>query len=372
MLAATVALSSVTQAAGELQWRSGRSASARPAKPASSQRFVRPNVSRSNDSRPSTSPQRVDSAVRQAAFEDEGPELARGSEGEARLRSIVVDRSEEVDSTRSAQLPSTTPDAGRSPTFQPPGTTQTPGAESPLEDFGTPFGDMPELEQPGELDNEMPLPQDGQRFPPDTLQPPANAQPFDTTPGEFQPSVPPGVVPGPPIPDVPPTPSPTAVEADRERSEEACSESLENLRANTIDKLNLVISVTGAEGTDFPFECTIDDGTWHAGRMWPQTTYLWKASALCHKPLYFEDEQLERYGHSWPGCLQPFVSGAHFFTRLPVLPYCMGVEPPMECVYALGHYRPGSCAPYLCNPVPISARGALFQAGAVVGVVALP
>jgi hypothetical protein len=97
---------------------------------------------------------------------------------------------------------------------------------------------------------------------------------------------------------------------------------------------------------------------------------MWKASALCHKPLYFEDEQMERYGHSWGPCCDPIVSGVHFFTRLPVLPYCMGVTPPCECVYALGHYRPGSCAPRYIEPIPISARGALFQAGAVVGVAA--
>ena len=101
------------------------------------------------------------------------------------------------------------------------------------------------------------------------------------------------------------------------------------------------------------------------------TTYTWQATGICHKPLYFEDEQLERYGHSFAPCCQPLISGAHFFTRLPVLPYCMGVSPPMECEYALGHYRPGSCAPYMLNPVPISARGALFQAGAVVGTAAL-
>ena len=77
---------------------------------------------------------------------------------------------------------------------------------------------------------------------------------------------------------------------------------------------------------------------------------MWKASALCHKPLYFEDEALERYGHSWGPCLDPLVSGAHFFCKLPVLPYCMGVHPPNECMYALGHYRPGNCAPYMMRP----------------------
>jgi hypothetical protein len=98
---------------------------------------------------------------------------------------------------------------------------------------------------------------------------------------------------------------------------------------------------------------------------------MWKASALCHKPLYFEDEALERYGHSWGPCLDPLVSGAHFFCKLPVLPYCMGVTPPNECMYALGHYRPGNCAPYMCDPIPLSCRGAVFEAGAVVGAAAI-
>jgi hypothetical protein len=47
------------------------------------------------------------------------------------------------------------------------------------------------------------------------------------------------------------------------------------------------------------------------------------------------------------------------------------VHPPNECMYALGHYRPGNCAPYMISPMPISARGAIFQAGAVVGAAAI-
>ncbi len=132
--------------------------------------------------------------------------------------------------------------------------------------------------------------------------------------------------------------------------------------AHTLNQVNLGIAVTGKPGEDFPYECSIDDGTWYTGRCWDETTYMWKASALCHKPLYFEDEALERYGHSWGPYLDPFVSGAHFFCKLPVLPYCMGVTPPTECMYALGHYRPGNCAPYMINPVPISLRGAAFEA----------
>jgi hypothetical protein len=154
------------------------------------------------------------------------------------------------------------------------------------------------------------------------------------------------------------------------KAKESCDKSLKNLRAYTVDKVKLNIAITGTEGEDYPFECSIDDGQMFQGRCWEQTTYMWKASAMCHKPLYFEEEQVERYGHSFSPCFQPFVSGAHFFCTLPVLPYCMGVEPPCECIYALGHYRPGDCAPYMINPIPWSLRGALFEAGAVTGAAA--
>lgn len=106
---------------------------------------------------------------------------------------------------------------------------------------------------------------------------------------------------------------------------------------------------------------------------WIDSTFTWKASALCHKPLYFEQIQLERYGHDPGPILGPALAGAHFFANIAVLPYKMGIHPPKECVYALGYYRPGDCAPWLVDPIPLSLRGALFQTGAVMGMVyALP
>jgi hypothetical protein len=119
-----------------------------------------------------------------------------------------------------------------------------------------------------------------------------------------------------------------------------------------------------------PVECHLIDEPYR-GRNWIASTYTWKASAACHKPLYFEDVHLERYGHSVGPILQPFASSVHFFGTLPILPYKMGVHTPNECIYTLGYYRPGNCAPYMLDPLPISARGALFEAGAWVGGVAV-
>ena len=124
---------------------------------------------------------------------------------------------------------------------------------------------------------------------------------------------------------------------------------------------------------EFPEECTIPSSDFQ-GRHFSQTCYMWKASAVSTQAAYFEDVQLERYGHTKVcPALQPIVSGARFFSTIAILPYKMGVTPPKECVYTLGHYPAGNCAPYMVEPFPISPRGALFQAGAVTGAVfALP
>jgi hypothetical protein len=127
----------------------------------------------------------------------------------------------------------------------------------------------------------------------------------------------------------------------------------------------LTTNIVPPEG-DLPHDCPLGNATF-TPRCFSQTVYTWTASALCHKPLYFEDVQLERYGHMAGPWLQPFASGANFFLTIPILPYKMGLETPNECMYTLGYYRPGDCAPYLFDPLPISVRGALFEAGAWTG-----
>ncbi len=115
-----------------------------------------------------------------------------------------------------------------------------------------------------------------------------------------------------------------------------------------------------------PVECAIARSKL-APRNWIASSYQFHASALCHKPLYFEDVQLERYGHTAGPFRQPWISGAHFFLNIAALPYNMAINPPHECQYALGYYRPGSCAPWMIQPIPLSLRGAAAQTGAVLG-----
>ncbi len=153
---------------------------------------------------------------------------------------------------------------------------------------------------------------------------------------------------------------------ERAESEESCAEEIERLRSDRIDSIDLSIRVEGSAGEDYPYECSLVEEDYQP-RQWPQITYMWKASALCHKPLYFEQVHLERYGHSWGPYTQPIMSGVHFFGTLPILPYKMGLRTPTECVYSLGYYRPGSCAPYLIDSIPFTWRAAAFQTGFVTG-----
>ena len=53
-----------------------------------------------------------------------------------------------------------------------------------------------------------------------------------------------------------------------------------------------------------------------------------------HRPLYFEDANLERCGNSQGPHVQPFVSAGHFFGTVPLLPWWIATRPPHECVPA--------------------------------------
>jgi hypothetical protein len=120
-----------------------------------------------------------------------------------------------------------------------------------------------------------------------------------------------------------------------------CATALNRLKTDRINMTTsrAILDLKPKEGGEVPYECTLGGERFNleTGRQWPETCYTWKASGLCHKPLYFEQSHMERYGHSWGPVLDPVLSGAHFFASVPLLPYHMGLEPPCECIYPLGH-----------------------------------
>ena len=121
-----------------------------------------------------------------------------------------------------------------------------------------------------------------------------------------------------------------------------------------------------------PTVCLLGNRGGSPYRSWTPSTVTWKATSLCHKPLYFENRQLERYGHSRGPIAQPLHSTAHFFVSLVSLPYQTALNPPNECQYALGFFRPGGCAPWLKDPIPISLEAAGRQALITTGAAFIP
>jgi hypothetical protein len=104
---------------------------------------------------------------------------------------------------------------------------------------------------------------------------------------------------------------------------------------------------------------------------WGEVDFEWSATALCHRPLYFEQVNLERYGYTVGPYIQPVISGAHFFLTIPTLPYKLVAQPPRECVYTLGYYRAGSRVPRRWHHVNWDPTAATVQGIAVTGLVFL-
>ena len=79
---------------------------------------------------------------------------------------------------------------------------------------------------------------------------------------------------------------------------------------------------------------------------WSSHSFAWVTPTFYHRPLYFEQENLERYGIGSSRFTQPIHSAAHFFMSVGLMPYKLTTQHPCEKVYTLGHNRPGDCVPY--------------------------
>ncbi len=78
----------------------------------------------------------------------------------------------------------------------------------------------------------------------------------------------------------------------------------------------------------------------------------WDAPAVCFRPLYFEDINLERYGIHF-GFLEIAVSTGLFAKNVLLLPYKLIVQPGYESIYTLGYERPSNCIPLHCYHTPL-------------------
>lgn len=69
----------------------------------------------------------------------------------------------------------------------------------------------------------------------------------------------------------------------------------------------------------------------------------------CYQPLYFEDNNLERFGCQHHACLQPVVSGVHFFGSVGLWPLKMLGVGPCQTVCPLDDEPEGHCLPRMRN-----------------------
>ncbi len=97
------------------------------------------------------------------------------------------------------------------------------------------------------------------------------------------------------------------------------------------------------------------------------TCVHWRPSLVRHFPLYFEDAMLERHGHVRWGHLQSVASGIKFYSTIPLMPYLRTLRPKHECLYQVGHYRAGSCAPVLKDHLPYDKHAAVVEGLALAG-----
>jgi hypothetical protein len=97
------------------------------------------------------------------------------------------------------------------------------------------------------------------------------------------------------------------------------------------------------------------------GNYWGDKYSTWASPNARSYPLYFEQINMERYGNQ-PRHFANALSAAHFFGTIPLVPYKIGNHRLRECMYTLGHFRPGSCNPSYRHRDPVTGRGILSQA----------
>ena len=78
---------------------------------------------------------------------------------------------------------------------------------------------------------------------------------------------------------------------------------------------------------------------------WGMTVAAWESPNLFYRPLYFDNQPLERYGQTAGMFLQPPLSGAHFIADLATLPLQVLADHPCRLVSPAGFSRPGSPSP---------------------------
>ncbi len=114
---------------------------------------------------------------------------------------------------------------------------------------------------------------------------------------------------------------------------------------------------------DFPEFANVpgSEGTFTVRLFSPQSS-VYEPNYVCHRRLFFEDRNAERYGWSL-GPLQPIASAWKFVGDWIMAPYRFGSQPLSRYECSAGLCLPGDHVPYLIYPPGLSATGAAVQTG---------
>jgi hypothetical protein len=126
---------------------------------------------------------------------------------------------------------------------------------------------------------------------------------------------------------------------------------------------------TPPERLTFPEEPVLSRNPYY-GRAWPLSKMFVEPAYVCHRRLFFEQRNLERYG--WDlGIFAPFISGATFFADVAFLPYKIATQPCRHFECSAGKCLPGDPVPFLIRPPELSLTGALAEGAAIGALIVL-
>jgi hypothetical protein len=118
-------------------------------------------------------------------------------------------------------------------------------------------------------------------------------------------------------------------------------------KLSTPDSAKIVRSPKYLEGqTEMPNAVrTKGDDLSYGAENWDPLGYCWASPAFCHKPLYFEQPNLERYA-KYPNCTVATIGSiGHFYGTALLLPAKFAMKPCWSSSCTLGNHRPGDCNP---------------------------
>lgn len=103
------------------------------------------------------------------------------------------------------------------------------------------------------------------------------------------------------------------------------------------------------------------------GQATRQKFKTWQAHNFYHRPLYFEQQNVERHGNR--RAFNNLASPIHFFATIPRLPYKIGEQSPFQRVYTHRQIRPGDYTQFRIQQPTESRRGNALQALVSYGII---